>query len=94
MFTEYNFWSLVPVLATHAGAIAGAWTYRITVQAHWYQGDIQLDQQDAHVKNQRQMLQPSVNPAYDDTRPHTPDDEKYQPLHKHLQPQTQNGLQK
>ena len=52
VFTEYNFWSLVPVLATHAGAIAGAWTYRITVQAHWYQGDIQLDQQDAHVSIQ------------------------------------------
>jgi len=35
VFTEYSLWWIVPVLATHAGGIAGAGVYYIAVQGHW-----------------------------------------------------------
>ena len=35
VFTAYNHWWVVPVIACHAGAVAGAWTYYLAVEIHW-----------------------------------------------------------
>ena len=48
VFTEYSSWWLVPVLATHAGGVAGAGLYYLAVQAHWGRemGDFEDDMKD------------------------------------------------
>ena len=35
VFTEYNHWWIVPVLACHVGALAGAWVYYLAVEVNW-----------------------------------------------------------
>jgi len=35
VFSFYNQWWIVPILATHAGAIIGAWVYYIAVEINW-----------------------------------------------------------
>lgn len=32
-------WCLVPVLATHLGAVIGAWTYYLVIELHWTKQD-------------------------------------------------------
>ena len=110
VFTEYNHWWIVPVIACHAGAVAGAWLYYLAVEVNWPDDD--LDDQEKMVGGRRMQHmahgvdrngghpgerngghahyphQPPENPGYTGTmsrghsRPHTPDDEKYQPIQK------------
>ena len=35
VFTEYNHWWIIPVLACHVGALAGAWAYYLAVEVNW-----------------------------------------------------------
>ena len=35
MFTSFNHWGVVPVLACHAGGVAGAWLYYLVIELHW-----------------------------------------------------------
>ena len=35
VFTEYNHWWVVPVIACHLGALAGAWIYYLAVEINW-----------------------------------------------------------
>ena len=35
VFTEYNHWWIVPVIACHVGALAGAWVYYLAVEINW-----------------------------------------------------------
>ena len=35
VFTEYNHWWVVPVIACHVGALAGAWIYYLAVEINW-----------------------------------------------------------
>ena len=35
MFSAYNHWWVVPVIASHAGAVAGAWLYFLAVEMNW-----------------------------------------------------------
>ena len=35
VFTAYNHWWVVPVIACHAGAVAGAWIYYLVVEINW-----------------------------------------------------------
>ena len=39
VFTQYNHWWLVPVIACHLGAVAGAWCYQLAVETHWPEDD-------------------------------------------------------
>ena len=39
MFTAYNHWWVVPVIACHVGAVAGAWLYYIVVEMNWQEGE-------------------------------------------------------
>ena len=32
MFSYYHHWWIVPVIATHAGAVAGAWIYYLAIE--------------------------------------------------------------
>ena len=100
VFTQYNHWWIVPVIACHVGALAGAWCYYLAVEINWpteEEGDMDPEK----MMGRRMMMerngggekggyhpqpQPPVNPGYQGTlsrghsRPHTPDDEKYQPI--------------
>ena len=105
---------IVPVIACHLGALAGAWLYYLAVEINW--PDLEEDDQEkmigrrvyhaqahgAHRNGQYQgerngnghypdlRQQPPENPGYTGTmsrghsraesRPHTPEDEKYQPI--------------
>jgi len=35
VFSYYHHWWIVPVIATHAGAVAGAWLYYIAIEINW-----------------------------------------------------------
>ena len=35
VFSAYNHWWVVPVIASHAGAVAGTWLYYLAVERHW-----------------------------------------------------------
>jgi len=35
VFTSFNHWWVVPVLACHAGGVAGAWLYYLVIELHW-----------------------------------------------------------
>ena len=35
VFSFYNQWWIVPILATHAGAVIGAWVYYVAVGGKW-----------------------------------------------------------
>ena len=35
MFTSYNHWWVVPVIACHVGGVAGAWAYYLAVEVNW-----------------------------------------------------------
>ena len=35
MFTEYNYWFVVPIFACHLGAVAGAWAYYLAMEINW-----------------------------------------------------------
>ena len=40
VFTYPTFWWwLVPILATHLGAVLGAWTYYLAIELHWTKAD-------------------------------------------------------
>ena len=40
-------WWLVPILATHLGAVLGAWTYYLAIELHWTkQDDLDLENED------------------------------------------------
>ena len=39
MFTDYNYWCVVPVLACHVGAVAGAWAYYLAIMNNWAEDD-------------------------------------------------------
>ena len=105
---------IVPVIACHLGALAGAWTYYLAVEVNW--PDLEEDDQEkmigrrvhhaqapgghrnGHYQGERNgnghypdlRQQPPENPGYTGTmsrghsraesRPHTPEDEKYQPI--------------
>ena len=43
VFTEYNHWWIVPVIACHAGAVAGAWLYYLAVEVNWPDEDEKYD---------------------------------------------------
>ena len=34
MFSYYHHWWIVPVIATHAGAVAGAWIYYLAIEVN------------------------------------------------------------
>ena len=118
VFTEYNYWFVVPIFACHLGAVAGAWAYYLAIEINWpddaeekvgqkeqivdgktgkgrnylqvidiSSGDMSLEFQYADMYQPTQTCQPPENPSYAHTRPHTPDEEKYQPLPKHAEMQ-------
>ena len=126
MFTDYNYWCVVPVLACHVGAVAGAWAYYLAIMNNWAEDDKEKEvpakkEKNGDARNGKgrhylqvlgylismltymttfhfqyadmyqptQSCQPPKNPSYAHTRPHTPDEEKYQPLPK--QAEMQNG---
>lgn len=108
VFTEYNYWFVVPIFACHLGAVAGAWSYYLAIESNWPDNAEDEDEvekkekiengntgkgrnylQYANMYQPTQTYQPPENPNYAHTRPHTPDDEKYQPLPKHAE--MQNG---
>ena len=35
VFTEYNYWFVVPIFACHLGAVAGAWAYYLAIEINW-----------------------------------------------------------
>jgi hypothetical protein len=35
VFTEYNYWFVVPMFACHLGAVAGAWAYYLAIEINW-----------------------------------------------------------
>ena len=35
VFSAYNHWWVVPVIASHGGAVAGTWLYYLAVERHW-----------------------------------------------------------
>ena len=35
VFSAYNHWWVVPVIASHAGAVAGAWLYYAAIEMNW-----------------------------------------------------------
>jgi len=43
VFTYYHHWWIVPIVATHAGAVAGAWIYYLAIEVNWppeeYEGE-------------------------------------------------------
>ena len=109
VFTEYNHWWVVPVIACHVGAVVGAWLYYLAVEINWPDDEDEMvnirkvpmgdrngghghmgDRNGGNIGDRNgghhQYQQPPENPAYTGTlsrghsRPHTPDDEKYQPI--------------
>ena len=89
VFTEYNHWWLVPVIACHVGAIAGAWLYYLAVEINWPEEEEEKVARCVGNGTERavypphphtNLQQPSENPAYNgtltraDSRPHTPDE--------------------
>ena len=43
VFTTYSMWWVVPVLACHLGALAGAWLYYLAVELQWADGEEEAD---------------------------------------------------
>lgn len=41
VFSFSNQWWLVPILATHIGAVLGAWAYYLAIEHHWQKEDIE-----------------------------------------------------
>ena len=102
VFTEYNHWWIVPVIACHVGALAGAWVYYLAVEINWPTEDEEkmVGRRPGGVERNggggvglhpphphSNIQQPAENPGYTnghlargDSRPHTPEDEKYQPI--------------
>lgn len=101
VFTEYNHWWVVPVIACHVGAVAGAWLYYLAVEINWPEEEEKMNGRrlgngagGLHPPHPHSNIQqPPENPGYNgtngtyngtlsraDSRPHTPDDEKYQPI--------------
>ena len=35
VFTEYNYWFVIPIFACHLGAVAGAWVYYLAIEINW-----------------------------------------------------------
>ena len=35
VFTDYNYWFVVPIFACHLGAVAGAWAYYLAIEINW-----------------------------------------------------------
>ena len=35
VFTDYDYWFIIPVVASHVGAVAGAWAYYLAVMNNW-----------------------------------------------------------
>ena len=80
VFTEYNHWWLVPVIACHVGAIAGAWLYYLAVELNWPEETEDLEKAGRRVGNgversavlypphpQNNIQQPPENPGYNGT---------------------------
>ena len=101
VFTEYNHWWIVPVVACHVGALAGAWLYYLAVEINWPLEEEEKLTGRRHGGVERNggggglhpphphsnIQQPAENPGFTngelsrgDSRPHTPEDEKYQPI--------------
>lgn len=39
VFSNSNHWWVVPILATHIGALLGAWAYYLAIELHWQKDD-------------------------------------------------------
>ena len=51
VFTEYNHWWVVPVIACHVGAVVGAWLYYLAVEINWPDDDERYDSVGGHSQN-------------------------------------------
>lgn len=49
VFTYYSHWWIIPVVATHIGAIAGAWIYYLCVEMNWPK-ESEMDMEDPYIK--------------------------------------------
>ena len=78
VFTEYNHWWIVPVIACHVGAIAGAWLYYLAVELNWPEEEEEekvvrrivngTDRSGMYPPHPHTNLQqPSENPGYNGT---------------------------
>ena len=50
-------WCLVPVLATHAGGILGAWIYYLAIELHWTKQD-RLEAEDEDEDGEEEEAEP------------------------------------
>jgi hypothetical protein len=49
VFTEHNYWFVVPIFACHLGAVAGAWAYYLAIEINWSddaEGEEQVEQKE------------------------------------------------
>ena len=51
MFTDYNYWCVVPVIACHVGAVAGAWAYYLAIMNNWVEDDKEKEEPAKKEKN-------------------------------------------
>ena len=58
VFTEYNHWWVVPVIACHVGAVAGAWLYYLAVEINWPDEDEKIN--DVDKMNMRRIHMPGA----------------------------------
>jgi len=113
VFSAFNHWWVVPVVACHLGAVAGAWLYYMVVERNWTESGKKVKEnitkkrkkkedsmpkmdisgpgtnylQYANLYHQNEVSHPPAVPGHTATfqsiphsRPHTPDDSKYQPV--------------
>ena len=50
MFTDYDYWFIIPVVASHVGAVTGAWAYYLAVMNNWG-AELNKDEETPHDKD-------------------------------------------
>jgi len=70
VFTFYNHWWVVPIIATHVGAIIGAWIYYIAVEINWPKEDEDLLSEMARLRQDPTYIQyPHESPTCPEEEP-------------------------
>jgi len=69
VFSYYHHWWIVPVIATHAGAVAGAWIYYLAIEINWPPEDYDPEDDEVAKVYTNGGKAPTFTPAYQKTGP-------------------------